>query len=105
MTRCLADERCTAQRSWRQPANPRKFGRTKTNIVEFNASIAEKASRVNLPAPLATLWWDAKGDCAKAHSLLDELETVDGLTVRAYLHRKQGAASNADYWYQRTGRA
>jgi hypothetical protein len=26
------------------------------------------------------------------------------MAVHAYLHRKEGAASNADYWYQRAGR-
>ena len=34
-----------------------------------------------------------------------ELETLDGMAVHAYLHRKEGAASNADYWYQRAGRS
>lgn len=72
--------------------------------MEFKACSAEKASRVNLPAPLAMQWWDAEGDWDKAHSLGDELESVDGMTVHAYLHRKEGAASNADYWYQRAGR-
>jgi len=26
------------------------------------------------------------------------------MAVHAYLHRKEGAASNADYWYHRAGR-
>jgi hypothetical protein len=26
------------------------------------------------------------------------------MAVHAYLHRKEGAASNADYWYARAGR-
>jgi hypothetical protein len=26
------------------------------------------------------------------------------MAVHAYLHRKEGSASNADYWYQRSGR-
>ena len=26
------------------------------------------------------------------------------MAVHAYLHRKEGAESNADYWYQRAGR-
>jgi hypothetical protein len=73
-------------------------------IVEFKASIAAQAPGVDLPAPLAALWWDAKGDWAKAHGLVDELETADGMAVHAYLHRKEGSASNADYWYQRAGR-
>jgi hypothetical protein len=76
----------------------------KMSIVEFRASLAEKVPHAGLPAPLAALWWDAKGDWAQAHGLVDELETADGMAVHAYLHRKEGAASNADYWYQRAGR-
>jgi hypothetical protein len=72
---------------------------------EFRASIAEEAPRVGLPAPLTALWWDAKGDWSHAHALVDELETLDGMAVHAYLHRKEGSASNAEYWYQRSGRS
>jgi hypothetical protein len=57
-----------------------------------------------LTAPVAALWWDRRGDWAKAHSLVDDLETADGMAVHAYLHRKEGEASNADYWYRRAGR-
>lgn len=57
-----------------------------------------------MKAPLAALWWDARGDWARAHSVVDELETPEGMAVHAYLHRKEGAASNADYWYGRSGR-
>jgi hypothetical protein len=71
---------------------------------EFTASVAEKGPQAGLSAPLAALWWDAKGDWSRAHALVDELETADGMAVHAYLHRKEGSASNADYWYQRAGR-
>jgi hypothetical protein len=54
-----------------------------------------------MSAPLAALWWDAKGDWSRAHGLVDELETGDAMAVHAYLHRKEGSASNAAYWYQR----
>ena len=74
------------------------------NAEEFRASFAENAPPASLPAPLAALWWDAKGNWAQAHGLVDELETVDGMAVHAYLHRKEGSASNADYWYHRAGR-
>src|ERR1700675_2888989 len=84
-----------------QPAKGRE---NKMNIEEFKVSVADKAPPAGLPAPLATLWWDAKGDWAQAHGLVDELETVDGMAVHAYLHRKEGSAANADYWYQRAGR-
>jgi hypothetical protein len=74
------------------------------NLEEFRASIAAEAPPAGLSAPLAALWWDAKGDWARAHALVDELEAVDGMAVHAYLHRKEGPASNAEYWYRRAGR-
>jgi hypothetical protein len=74
------------------------------NLDQFRASLAfDEPPR--LSAPLAALWWDAKGEWARAHSLVDELETAGGMAVHAYLHRKEGAASNADYWYSRAGRS
>jgi len=71
---------------------------------EFRASLAGEEPPANMPPTLAALWWDAKGDWARAHGLVDELETREGMAVHAYLHRKEGAASNADYWYARAGR-
>jgi hypothetical protein len=71
---------------------------------EFRASVAEEALPMELSDALAALWWDEKGDWARAHTLVDELETADGMAVHAYLHRKEGNTSNADYWYQRVGR-
>lgn len=74
------------------------------NLEQFRASVSKDAPPKELSAPLAALWWDAKGDWARAHALVDEMETVNGMAVHAYLHRKEGSVSNADYWYQRSGR-
>ena len=71
---------------------------------EFRASLGEEEPPKELPATLAALWWDARGDWARAHGLVDELETAEGMAVHAYLHRKEGEAWNADYWYGRAGR-
>jgi hypothetical protein len=73
-------------------------------LEEFRDSVAAGAPQEGLSAPLTALWWDAKGDWTRAHALVDELETKDGMAVHAYLHRKEGAASNAEYWYARAGR-
>jgi hypothetical protein len=73
------------------------------NFKQFTESLTDESPNNNLPAPLAALWWDAKGDWAQAHALVDELETQNGMAVHAYLHRKEGASWNADYWYQRCG--
>lgn len=71
---------------------------------EFELSLAASSPPEGAAAPVQALWWDAKGDWAKAHSLVDELETLDGMAVHAYLHRKEGEQWNADYWYRRAGR-
>jgi hypothetical protein len=74
-------------------------------VAEFKQSISENAPPPHLSAPLTALWWDAKGDWAQAHGMVDSLESVDGMAVHAYLHRKEGDASNAEYWYRKAGRA
>lgn len=73
-------------------------------IDEFRALLPLKSPPESLPVTLAALWWDAKGDWARAHQLVDSLETREGMAVHAYLHRKEGAESNAEYWYGRAGR-
>jgi hypothetical protein len=73
-------------------------------IDEFRASLKLPEPPGSLSAPLAALWWDAKGDWARAHGMVDDLETPEAMAVHAFLHRKEGAASNADYWYSKAGR-
>ena len=74
------------------------------NLADLKNTIAGEAPPQELPVAIRSLWWDAKGDWATAHKLVDELETPDGMAVHAYLHRKEGADWNADYWYSRAGR-
>ena len=71
---------------------------------EFRESTKQQILPEGLTAPLAALWWDAKGEWTQAHGLVDELESKDGMAVHAYLHRKEGALTNAEYWYARAGR-
>lgn len=70
--------------------------------TEFTKSLTAASPPAALSAPLTALWWDAKGDWARAHSQVDDLETKEAMAVHAYLHRKEGAAGNADYWYARS---
>ena len=73
-------------------------------VGQLRATLSFEDPPAELTAPLAALWWDAKGDWAKAHGLVDELETPEGMAVHAYLHRKEGVEWNAEYWYRRAGR-
>jgi hypothetical protein len=73
-------------------------------VEEFRATLQNEAPPNGLSAPLQALWWDARADWKSAHGLVDSLESNEGMAVHAYLHRKEGADWNADYWYRRSGR-
>jgi hypothetical protein len=75
------------------------------NAEAFLRTLGAQAPPLGLPATLRALWWDAKGDWARAHDVIDELETPEAMAVHAYLHRKEGADWNAEYWYQRSGKS
>jgi hypothetical protein len=68
---------------------------------EFQSSVAESEPGAELSPALVALWWDAKGDWAKAHEVAQQGESADHAWVHAYLHRKEGDAANAGYWYGR----
>jgi hypothetical protein len=58
----------------------------------------------SLSLALQSLWYNAKGDWNKAHELAQKDGGVSGAWVHAYLHRKEGNASNARYWYVQAGK-
>lgn len=66
---------------------------------EFILTIENDELPPNLPLYLQALWYDAKGDWHKAHSLIDSLDDKNAYLVHAFLHRKEGDLNNANYWY------
>ena len=44
------------------------------------------------------------GDWHKAHHLVQDISTAEAAWVHAYLHRREGDAWNAAYWYRRAGK-
>ena len=73
------------------------------NLSEFRASVAASEPPSVVP-PLLALWWDAKGDWARAHECAQAEPGPAGSAVHAYLHRKEPDLANARYWYNRAGR-
>ena len=71
---------------------------------EFLESVDDAKPSAQLSETLTSLWWDKKGDWDKAHSIAQDIPTVQGSAVHAYLHREEGVLWNADYWYSRAGR-
>lgn len=70
-------------------------------LEEFKKGVNEPAG---LTPPLQALWHDARGDWDAAHRIAQDDESRDAAWVHAYLHRKEGDASNARYWYARSGK-
>jgi hypothetical protein len=74
-------------------------------LSDLDAAVASRAPLpLDAPPLLRALWFDAVGDWERAHALAQDVHTPDGSWVHAYLHRKEGDADNAAYWYRRAGR-
>ncbi len=53
---------------------------------------------------LRALWHEGAGDWAAAHAVVQDMDDAEAAWIHAYLHRREGDLSNADYWYRRAGR-
>jgi hypothetical protein len=71
--------------------------------AEFKSSLSGSAPPAVSQALLA-LWWAAKDEWDKAHSIAQDEKSVNGSWVHAYLHRVEGDLGNAGYWYSRAGK-
>jgi hypothetical protein len=74
------------------------------NMAEFKASLSGAVPAPEFGAPLAALWWAAKGAWDEAHKLVQDEGTADCAWVHAYLHRVEGDLGNAGYWYRQAGK-
>lgn len=73
------------------------------DLATFKETLTRPAPSDGLSLSLQALWWDAKGDWDQAHECAQAQDDKDGARIHAYLHRKEGDASNASYWYRRAG--
>ena len=70
----------------------------------FMAPLAADAPPPALSRPLAALWWARRGNWDAAHAIVQDEAGADAAWVHAYLHRREGDAGNAAYWYRRASR-
>ena len=75
-----------------------------SRLLRLFPSVGAAEPPAGISLPLQTLWWDAKGDWAKAHECAQADPGPAGAAVHAYLHRKEPDPANARYWYSRAGR-
>ena len=71
--------------------------------LEHTTSAAQPPA--GLPTLLEAMWWEARGNWERAHQVAQDVATPDGAWVHAYLHRAEGDATNAGYWYRQAKRA
>jgi hypothetical protein len=74
------------------------------SMADFKASLSGAAPAPDLDAPLAGLWWAAKGEWDQAHKIVQDEHGAKAAWVHAYLHRVEGDLGNAGYWYRRAGK-
>lgn len=72
-------------------------------LAAYIASLDGASSAPDLSAPLAGLWWAAKGDWDQAHKIVQDDNSREAGWVHAYLHRVEGDLGNAGYWYRQAG--
>jgi hypothetical protein len=73
-------------------------------LTQLKATLTDATPPRDLKPALVALWHDAKGDWDAAHRVAQDIDDDTGAWVHAYLHRKEGDASNAAYWYRRAGK-
>jgi hypothetical protein len=69
-------------------------------FAEFERSLKTATPPRELAPALAALWWARKGEWDKAHAIVMNAHGRDAAWVHAYLHRVEGDAGNAAYWYR-----
>jgi hypothetical protein len=74
-------------------------------LEEFQHSLSSEAPPASLNLAVQALWYEAKGDWERAHTLAQEVFGPEGAWVHAFLHRKEGDEGNARYWYSRAGKS
>jgi hypothetical protein len=73
-------------------------------LSDLKVTLSKSAPPKGLDPPLQALWWAAKADWTKAHSLVQDEADRAAAWVHAYLHRVEGDLDNAAYWYRQARR-
>jgi hypothetical protein len=70
------------------------------DLAEFEDSLRDTAPPLGISGALEALWHERRGNWDRAHEIAQDIAGPDGSWVHAYLHRREGDQSNAEYWYR-----
>jgi hypothetical protein len=74
------------------------------NFESFQNSLTAANPPGGSSVYLQALWYDAKGDWEKSHTIIQDVPDKNASWIHAYLHRKEGDDGNAGYWYSKAGK-
>jgi hypothetical protein len=75
------------------------------DLDTFKRTLTQETPPDGLSLALQALWHQAQGDWDRAHRLAQAQHDTAGAWIHAHLHRVEGDAGNAGYWYRRAGRS
>jgi len=78
--------------------------RAELTPTAFRESLAAPHPPAGLGKPLEALWHAGRGDWERAHRIAMSATSRDAAWVHAFLHRQEGDADNARYWYRQAKR-
>jgi hypothetical protein len=70
------------------------------DLAEFEDSLRDAAPPTGISGALEALWHERRGNWDRAHEIAQDIGGPEGSWVHAYLHRREGDQSNAEYWYR-----
>jgi hypothetical protein len=73
-------------------------------IADFTRSLETGEAPSDAAPLLRAVWLGLRGEWEEAHELAQAQDDAGGARVHAWLHRIEGDAGNAGYWYRRAGR-
>src|ERR1700733_7165208 len=72
--------------------------------MDFADSLARRLPPPEFSPALKALWFAAKDDWSAAHDIVMAHDDADCAWVHAHLHRIEGDAGNANYWYRQASK-
>ena len=74
------------------------------DLQAFEESLKRPSPPKGLSRVLEALWHERRGNWDRAHQIAQDIAAPEGAWVHAYLHRREGDQSNAEYWYGQAGK-
>lgn len=74
------------------------------DYLEFESTLNASQPDPQWSEALQAMWYDAKGNWEEAHNIAQDMHNSLGSWMHAYLHRKEGDAWNAGYWYRQASK-